>query len=160
MKLNSSITLLLFTLFCFSSVSSKAQVSDRTVEYPDRLINVKQEMWNNSTNVWTPFFYGTFTRNTQNDIILGNYQIWNGSTWQDYQRFNAVFDNNHNKLSMVFSVFINNVWTNDSRSTYTYIPNTNNANYGLSERYNTTTNLWRNENRNYYFYSNSRIERV
>ncbi len=112
--------------------------------------NINHWGWNIPSNEWI-INYKIVNRVYNADSLLTSeiYQAWNGTTWENTQKYSCTFDTISNLTTEFGQTWNNSAWVNSYHYTYTYDAN-NNRISELDQTWNAGT--WVNSYRSTYSY--------
>ncbi|MDO9255202.1 MAG: T9SS type A sorting domain-containing protein [Bacteroidales bacterium] len=79
--------------------------------------------WDITNSAWIVNSKSINNYNSNNDLLSGMTQNWNGNAWENYFLESQSFDANNNRISFSFQFWNNNSWDNANVYSFTYDAN-------------------------------------
>ena len=100
-----------------------AQIEDYDYDGNGYLINMLSLNWFSFNNDWTEDYQIIYSNDLNGNELFNVYQIWNGVSWDDYQKKTKSYDVNYNVIEELVENWNGSSWENFVRKTYSYDSN-------------------------------------
>lgn len=105
-----------------------------------------KQVWNSGTSAWDNNNRHVFTYNTNQDLLVDRYDLWQTGAWVYSSRLTSTYNTNNQKTVYLRETYDNSgmVWENDYRYTYSYDGNDNQIN-NTKQSWDDMASVWEND---------------
>lgn len=110
------------------------------------------QTWVSAASTWSNNTRTTTTYTANKPLTMSN-ELWDGSTWKNWNRSDFAYDNNLNQLSQTYQGWTNNAWVNTT--IYSYTNNASgNPTLTIAQNWIAATSTWSNSTKTTSTYLN------